>query len=134
MKHWLLASIVGFASVAAAAEPVVIVNPKNPNKVSVADAKDIFDGKSRNFADGTTAVPLALKSGKTKEQFLADVLGKTESQYRAAWTQRVFTGKGQPPKELESEEEIKKMVAANPTMIGYIDRAQVDASVKEIGK
>jgi ABC-type phosphate transport system substrate-binding protein len=35
-----------------------------------------------------------------------------------------------PPKEGGGNTEIKKLVADNPDLIGYIDRGQVDSSVK----
>jgi ABC-type phosphate transport system substrate-binding protein len=44
----------------------------------------------------------------------------------------VFTGKGQPPKEMGSTADMKKFVAANPDAIGYIETAAVDGSVKVV--
>jgi hypothetical protein len=44
----------------------------------------------------------------------------------------MFTGKGQPPKVLASAAEVKKAVAADPQSVGYIDRADVDSTVKVV--
>lgn len=58
------------------------------------------------------------------------IIGKSASQLKSYWSKLVFTGKGTPPQEVSSEDEIKKLVASNPNMIGYIDAANVDSSVK----
>jgi hypothetical protein len=118
----------------AQASSTVIVHPKNANKVTAQDAKEIFLGKTKNFADGTSAVAVMTKSGKAREAFLADVLGKSESQYKSAWAALVFTGKAQPPKEVDSEDEVTKLVASNPNMVGIVDSSKADGSVKEAGK
>jgi hypothetical protein len=46
----------------------------------------------------------------------------------------IFTGKGQAPQVVGVDADIKTMVANNPNIIGYIDEAQVDATVKIIFK
>ena len=48
------------------------------------------------------------------------------------WSRLAFTGQGQPPKELADAEAVKKAVAADPKAVGYIDKADVDASVKVV--
>ena len=58
------------------------------------------------------------------------VLSKTDAQLKAYWSKLTFTGKGTPPKELASEEEMMKLVAGNPSLIGFVDASKVDASVK----
>jgi hypothetical protein len=42
----------------------------------------------------------------------------------------LFTGRGEPPLESGDNAAVKRMVAANPGLIGYIDRSAMDASVK----
>jgi ABC-type phosphate transport system substrate-binding protein len=41
-----------------------------------------------------------------------------------------FYGRGLPPKQLPDSEAVKKAVAANPNVVGYIEKSAVDASVK----
>ena len=54
------------------------------------------------------------------------------AQIKAAWARLKFTGKGWPPKEVPDAAAMKKAVAADPKAIGYIDKADVDASVKVV--
>ena len=44
----------------------------------------------------------------------------------------VFTGRGQPPREAPDNTAVKRMVADNPAMIGYIERSALDASVRPV--
>jgi hypothetical protein len=45
----------------------------------------------------------------------------------------MFTGKGNPPKEV-SADEMLQLVADNPSTIGVIDHAKVNSSVRVITK
>jgi hypothetical protein len=54
---------------------------------------------------------------------------RDESQVKALWARITFTGLGSPPKQLANDAAIKKAVAADPKAIGYIDKADLDASV-----
>ncbi len=115
------------------AETVVIVHPSNAAALSKEDVSRIFLGKMPSFPGGGQAVALNLKEGNPQRQsFEAGYLDKTAAQLKAYWSQMVFTGKGTPPKEVDSEEEMKQLVATNPNLIGYIDASKVDASVKAV--
>jgi hypothetical protein len=58
--------------------------------------------------------------------------GRDAAQVKAVWSRLIFTGQGQPPKELADAAAVKKAVAADPKMVGYIDKSQVDAAVKVV--
>lgn len=58
--------------------------------------------------------------------------GRNAAQIKATWAKLLFTGKGNPPKEVSGNAEVKKFVAGNPAAIGYIDKAAVDGSVKVV--
>jgi ABC-type phosphate transport system substrate-binding protein len=74
-----------------------------------------------------------MKEGSsTRTEFVTGILKKSEQQYKAYWAKLLFTGKGNPPKELESSADVKAEVAANKNAIGIIDVADVDDSVKVV--
>jgi hypothetical protein len=54
------------------------------------------------------------------------------TQVRTAWARVMFTGRGEPPRELPNAAAVKKAVAADPRAIGYIDADSVDATVKTV--
>lgn len=111
----------------------VIVHPSNNNAIGEADISKIFLGKKKSFPDGGEAIPVDQAEGSAERtNFVTTILKKNDQQIKAYWAQLLFTGKGTPPKEVSSGADVKKLVSANPALIGYIDSAQVDASVKVV--
>ena len=126
-KLLLAAGICAFAAPCFAAEIVVIVNPKNPaTRMFSEQAAQFFLGKSTLFT------PVEHTDGALRNEFYKKVLDKDATQVKAIWSKLVFTGKASAPKEYASSAEVKKAVAADPTAIGYIEKSQVDDTVKVI--
>ncbi len=118
------------------AEVAVIVHPSaGVDSLNEDDVSRLFLGKSKSFPGGAQAVPVNQNEGSAaREKFNEAVCKKNASQYKAYWSQLVFTGKGTPPKDAGDDAAVKALVAANPTMIGYVDAGVVDASVKVVYK
>jgi ABC-type phosphate transport system substrate-binding protein len=126
-KLLLAAGICAFAAPCFAAEIVVIVNPKNPaTRMFSEQAAQFFLGKSTLFT------PVEHTDGPLRNEFYKKVLDKDATQVKAIWSKLVFTGKASAPKEYASSAEVKKAVAADPSAIGYIEKSQVDDTVKVI--
>lgn len=120
----------------ALAEVAVIVHPSSGVTALTEDeVSRLFLGKAKSFPGGGQAVPVNQNEGlPARDKFNEAVCKKNASQYKAYWSQLVFTGKGTPPKDSGDDAAVKALVAANPTMISYIDAAAVDASVKVVYK
>lgn len=116
------------------AEVVVIVSVKNSTKsLSTEQVSDIFLGKNANFPKGARAIPIDQnESSAARDVFYLQLCGKTSSQMKAHWAKMLFTGRGQPPVESGDSAEIKRLVANNQELIGYIDKRDIDESVKPI--
>jgi len=112
----------------AQAEVVVIAGANSPvSSLSKDQSSDIFLGKS------TSVIPLDQpESSPLREEFYSKVTGKSASQAKSHWSKLSFTGKGTPPKEGRNSEDIKKQVADNPKLIGYIEKSAVDNSVRVV--
>jgi ABC-type phosphate transport system substrate-binding protein len=140
MKHRLLGVILalGVASLpcsGAAAEDVVpVVSAKSHVKDLNADqVADIFLGKTSRFPDGTQAVPIdQSEDSPARDKFYAQFTGKSPAQMKAYWSKIIFTGRGQPPRQVAGSAEAKKLVAQNPNAIAYIDAKLVDDSVRVV--
>jgi ABC-type phosphate transport system substrate-binding protein len=119
---------------AAAGELVVIVSSKSPvTSLRPEQVADIFLGQIASFPGGLEAVALDQSIGSPeRDEFYSKVAAKTRPLVKAYWTKMIFTGRGQPPKEIASSAAVRKMVADNPTLIGYIDKSALDASVKTV--
>lgn len=118
------------------AEVAVIVHPSSGvTSMTDDDVARIFLGKSNSFPGGAQAVPVNQDEGSSvRDKFNEAVCKKNASQYKAYWSQLVFTGKGTPPKDAGKDAAIKALIAANPNMIGYVDGSAVDSSVKVVFK
>ena len=126
-KLLLAAGLCACAAPSFAAEIVVIVNPKNPaTRMFSEQAGQFFLGKSTLFT------PVEHTDGPLRNEFYKKVLDKDSTQVKAIWSKLVFTGKASAPKEYASSAEVKKAVAADPSAIGYIEKSQVDDTVKVI--
>jgi ABC-type phosphate transport system substrate-binding protein len=136
LKKILAASLAGaslLVSVSAWSGVAVIVNANNGNTMSASDVTRIFLGKKKTFPDGSEAIPVDQAEGSaTRSAFISTVLKKNDQQIKAYWAQLLFTGKGTPPKEVGGSAHVKKLVAENPALIGYIDSGDVDGSVKVV--
>ena len=98
-----------------------------------AQLQVVGEAADASAADGMRALPVDQTSGTPmREQFNARVLDKSDSQLKAYWSRVVFTGTGTPPKEVGGDNEVKKLVADNPNLIGYIDKTKLDSSVVAI--
>lgn len=135
---WVRGLLVGaalhLAGVAAVAEVAVVVSAKSSVATLTAEqVSGIFLGKSRSFPDGSPAVAIdQAESSPIRIEFYTKVLGKDEAQMKSYWSRLVFTGKGTPPKENANSAAVKSSLAADPKLIGYIEKSAVDASVKVV--
>ena len=124
----------GLASTNAMADVVVVVSSHSTlTTLSRSQVVDVFLGKTRRFPDGTVAQPIDQREGSaTREEFYMQYAAKTPAQLKAYWSKIIFTGRGQPPMALASAVEVKKRLAGSRAAISYIDRTQLDNSVREI--
>jgi ABC-type phosphate transport system substrate-binding protein len=103
--------------------------------LSNTQVTDIFLGKVSRFPNGTLAVPIDQAEGTSaRDEFYAAFAGKSPAQVKSLWAKIILTGRGQPPKAVSNSIEVKKLLAANPQAIGYIERNSVDSSVKVLAQ
>ena len=127
--------VVGFDAVPAAAQDVVpVVSAKSPvTTLNAGQVADIFLGKATRFPDGTPATPIDQnEDSPAREKFYTQFTGKSPAQVKAHWTKIIFTGRGQPPRQVTGGAEMRRAVAENPAAIGYIEAKLVDSSVRVI--
>jgi ABC-type phosphate transport system substrate-binding protein len=118
-------------SIAAEAALAIIAHPSNSiSGISADNAQRIFLGKTSEFANGKRATPVDQTAGASRTKFLKSVIQKDEGELKAYWSKLMFSGRGQPPKEIGDDAAMKAWVAGNPDAIGYVDGKFVDGSVK----
>jgi ABC-type phosphate transport system substrate-binding protein len=141
MKHRLLLILLlalAFAveATAKADDVVAVVSAKSSiTALNANQVADIFLGKTSHFPDGSQAVPIDQVEGSpAHDKFYAAYTGKSPAQVKAHWSKIIFTGRGQPPKQVANSIEARKLVAENPNAIGYIDNSAVDSSVRVLAQ
>jgi ABC-type phosphate transport system substrate-binding protein len=116
----LLAGMFG----AAQAEIVVVSGP-NGDALDKDQLANLYLGKTFNRK------LIDLPEGNAlRTDFYKKAVDREPAQVKAVWARVVFTGKGQAPLMLPDADMIKKAVATDPKAIGYIDKSQVDGTVK----
>ncbi|WP_299774059.1 phosphate ABC transporter substrate-binding protein [uncultured Pseudoteredinibacter sp.] len=125
-------TIAALSSSACFADLAVITHPSASISASKAEVSALFLGKSKSLG-GQKLTPVDQEEGSpSRDQFYQLLSNKNPSQLNAYWARIVFTGKGQPPKALMDDSEVKEFVASNADSIAYIDSSEVDDSVKVI--
>jgi hypothetical protein len=111
----------------AVAEDIVAIMAPVAAPMTKDQVAGVFLGRS------TELKPVDLpESSVTREIFYQKATGRDAAQVRAVWARLIFTGRGKLPKELPDAAAVKKAVAADPNVVGYIDKADVDATVKVV--
>jgi ABC-type phosphate transport system substrate-binding protein len=109
----------------------VIVHPDNPttrlDRKFVADA---FLKKRTRWGDDTVIRPVDLGArSSVRAKFSSDVVGRSVAAIRRYWSQLVFSGRGVPPPEVNSDDAVIKYVTRYPGAIGYISgTADIDGA------
>ncbi|MFB9289638.1 phosphate ABC transporter substrate-binding protein [Pseudoduganella plicata] len=130
----LAACAVSAAAAAEVGELVVIVSARTPLTMLRTDqAAGIFLGESYSLPDGGEAVALDQSVGSPlRDEFYRKVAHRSPALMKAYWTKMIFTGRGQPPREAPSSAAVRRLVADNPGMVGYIERAALDPTVRPV--
>jgi hypothetical protein len=115
-------SVRGLDARAATDEFRIIVHPDNPVTAVGSDLlRSAYLKHSGAWPDGATVRPLDLGSRNgVRAAFAQRVLRKTPAQLRSYWNQRIFSGKGTPPPQVETPAEAIAFVLAQPGGVAYI--------------
>lgn len=117
------------------AEVAVIVNKANNDAIDDSMVKKIYLGKAKSFAGGAKIDVFALKGDSAvAEEFIDKALSKSNSQYKSYWSKLIFTGKGTPPEEVDSPEDVISKVKGSAGGIGFIPADKVTDDVKVVAK
>lgn len=128
------AFLLGIAASDAAADVVVVVSADSPvESLERAQLRAIYLGERNRFPGGEEAVPIDQEEGsEARAEFYNEHLDRTLAQVKSHWSKLIFTGRGQPPRAVESGSDVAEQVAENPNAIGYLDPALVNDSLRVI--
>lgn len=112
------------------ADIIFIANKSVPvNSLEQSQIKNIFLGKLAKWPDGSSVKFVTLR-GETHSKFLKRYIQRTESQYKTYWKKMLFTGKGLPPKQYETSDEVIHHIAGMEGAVGYIEKEAATDDIK----
>lgn len=130
----VLGMLLALASPSDYASSVIVNNASATDSVSLSEIRAIFSMRLRRWPNGTPVSVFVLKSDSpTHSDFCKTVLNIYPHQLQAAWDRMVYSGTGKAPTVVNSEEEMRALIASTPGAIGYVaDVRPGDTSVKEV--
>jgi ABC-type phosphate transport system substrate-binding protein len=123
-------ALIALSTTLAGASPVIIANKSlEKEKLDASTVKSVFLGKKVAWDTGGRVMLAVLRNGPVADDFLKASVDMNASGFNNLWRRLAMTGGGTAPKSFESEEEVRKYVAATPGAVGFVDSANVDATV-----
>lgn len=100
----------------------VIAHAARPEtSVERAFVADVFLKNVTRWANEDPTRPVDQRpENEVRKRFSESVLRRTVAAVKTYWQQRIFSGRGVPPPELDSDEAVVHYVEAHPGAIGYI--------------
>lgn len=124
------------ARASAASDDTFVIVVRRDNPISAVDReflKDAFLKKVSRWKHGGPLRPIDLSPDfSARERFVRDVIGKTPSQLRSYWAQRIFSGTALPPPIAESPAAAVAYVMATPGAVAYVPSATNTGAVKVV--
>lgn len=130
----MAAALLAGPAFAERADFVVIVAVHSPvTTLSSNELADIYLGRLNRLPDGRIVLPVdRVESDAVQDAFYREILQRNAAQLRAHWSRQVFTGRGKPPRQLQSGAELVDFIARNPSAIGFVEPALVTPSVRVV--
>lgn len=133
----LLAALLLFGGAASAQSgPAfrVVVRTDNPlNSASDELLTDIFLKRRTEWPNGESAHPADLKPDtEARRQFSKSVLHRSVAAVKSYWQQMIFSGRGVPPPELDSDQAVVEYLIKHPGAVGYVSGSASLSKVKEL--
>ena len=125
-------AVIFFAESYVMASDVVVVGNKklSTDTISKETLQRIFLGQQTTWDDGTKIKFAILKIDTTDDIFLRDFLYYTSTRFVRHWRSQVFSGKGEMPPNLKSDEEMLKFIQDDNGAIGFVTAGADTSSVK----
>lgn len=83
------------------------------------DLQKIYLGKKNKWIDNQGINFTALSNGTCLETFIKKFVKKSPFQFQNYWKKQIFTGKGRPPLEFETDADLIDYVSRTSGAIGY---------------
>ena len=112
----------------------LVVNKANPaSSLEKAEVAKMFMKQSVKWASGLSIEPVDQSpAAGVRERFSADILDKPTGAVQSAWQRIIFSGRGVPPAELSSDEQVLYFIFEHHGGIGYVSEGAATDRVKVV--
>lgn len=125
LAHFAVCLFLAIQAPGAWSEEVLIVGHSGVPKTDRATVQRIYTGRVVSIGQ-LTVEPINLPAGNpVRDDFLQAYLEQNDEQYTGYWLVRRYVGKGVPPLELGSIDDVLKYVQGTPGAIGYVPVSKV---------
>ena len=127
LLHWfaLLSGAYAWAGIE------VIVNPASGvDSMSREEVSHLFLGRVKHLPSGTSAI--VIDTVPQREAFYHRLVGRGIAEINAYWARLRFSGRTQPPLQVEDARVVLERVAREQGAIGYVDSSLVDKRVRTV--
>jgi hypothetical protein len=110
---------------------VMVVHVSNSEQsVSRAFLAEAFLKKTTRWQNGQPILPVDQRFDlPIRSWFSESVLRRSAAAVRSYWQQRIFSGRGVPPPEVESDVAVLRYVSQHPAAVGYVSTR---ADIKDV--
>jgi ABC-type phosphate transport system substrate-binding protein len=112
----------------------VIVDPESSITSATRELiAEAFLKTTTRWPDGETIRPVDQRSDtQVRKAFSDGILKRTVAAVRSYWQQRIFSGRGVPPPELDSDDAVVRYVSEHRGAVGYVSAAAGTGGTKVI--
>jgi hypothetical protein len=113
---------------------VVVNRASTMTEIDVGDLSRIFLKQTASWPDGSETQPVDMAPDtELRKKFSKAVHGRDAAAIKSYWQRQIFSGKGTPPVEFSSEEDLLFFVSETPGAVGYVsDSTPLTSGVKEL--
>jgi len=111
----------------------VVVNEANSSEtISIQQLENIFMKKMATWSNGRPVIPVdQTASSSTRNGFSKVVFSRDTNAIKSYWQRQIFSGRGVPPPEKASDDEVLAFIRVNSGAIGYVSsNADVGSGVR----
>lgn len=131
-RKTLLAAILFFIMVSNCQGVEIIVNASVPDRLyTVQDLRSIFAMQRPIWSNGEKIQVFVLADNNPlHREFTKTKLNMFPHQFRRIWDRLLFSGTGQPPRQVGSPEEMIEKISTTPNSIGYAEAAPDNKNIR----
>lgn len=111
---------------------VIVSKDSTIDIITKKELSKIFLVKTKRLPNGEKSIVIESTNKEYQSKFYKSISSKNEKQLKKYWAKMIFTGRGQPPKKMNSINELILFIKNNKNAISYIPFNYVNSDVKTV--